>query len=435
VKRITRRRLGAVIAAFAALAVVAALMVPMASASVSWTLNTQASYQGDNLWVNGEPMMTLSGDGTTLTQVFTSDYNLSSPHWPPYNCTPSKTGFNSGTWVSQSTDGGTTWSPRVRTSPATRYADRSTLAQDGSNLYLIYVTQKCYGENGTGSGPRQMFVRVSTDGGATWGTAKALTPKTGRVDYPWIAAANGVVLVAYTDANTGNVYVIRTTDGFSTMKKTKLGTTTATYSYYGPEGLYGFPSIGFDGTLGAITWTASNKGKIVTRTTTNGGASWAAVKTLATSGGNANGSASEGAAVSGRVGVTWTSKTGVYYQEFNGTWSAKWKAYTVAAPYVGVSWAAPGLFGSGQVGLAFSACKVAGCNINSKANSDMVWVESTDGGANWSSPTVLSQQPLSYNVNTYANVIWKDATTRYVIWNSIKGNYGAYGLQMSTGVG
>ena len=78
--------------------------------------------------------------------------------------------------LSESTDGGSTWSsPRV-VNPEVAGLDRFTpaVAANGGNVYISYRTR---GDNGTAPDVSENFV-VSTDGGATFGAEQAAGPPT-----------------------------------------------------------------------------------------------------------------------------------------------------------------------------------------------------------------------------------------------------------------
>jgi hypothetical protein len=386
-------------------------------------------------WSNGEPMMAVSTSGT-ISVAFSSDYNTHD--WGGGSCVPGSLNHYVGVFFEQSTDGGATWTTRVRMDPPTTFADRASLAQDGSTIGYVYVTQKCYAMNGTATRPRQLFFLASTDGGATWSAPRALSPARGRVDYPAIAMANGVIMITWTNSNDGRVMLARSTDGGSTFTKSRVGLTHAAYTgFYGAEGYGALPSLGFDGTYAVLSYTASNTGEVITRTSTDAGLTWSAKKVLVKSGSNLNASATDGSAASGRVGVSWTTKSGVYYREFDGTWGATHLVFaTPSDGYASTQWAAPALFGSAQVGVAIPACKVKGCAINSTSETDLLWVESSDAGATWTTPTTLQANNSTMQTNTYPCVVWDPSTsTRYVAWTAVKSSWVGNNVFLTEGVG
>lgn len=78
--------------------------------------------------------------------------------------------------LSESTDGGGTWSPPRVVNPEVAGLDRFTpaVAADGGNVYVSYRTR---GDNGTAPDVSENYV-VSTDGGATFSTEQAAGPPT-----------------------------------------------------------------------------------------------------------------------------------------------------------------------------------------------------------------------------------------------------------------
>jgi hypothetical protein len=78
--------------------------------------------------------------------------------------------------LSESTDGGSTWSSPRQVNPAAAGMDRFTpaVAANGGNVYISYRTR---GDNGTAPDVSENFV-VSTDGGTTFGTEQTAGPPT-----------------------------------------------------------------------------------------------------------------------------------------------------------------------------------------------------------------------------------------------------------------
>jgi hypothetical protein len=132
-------------------------------------------------------------------------------------------------FVARSMDGGVTWqSVNVFTAPKGAVEDNifPSLAVDPSNS-AVYATW---------SDQAHVYVAKSTDLGATWSTAKAVTAAhVATAVEPWAAARNGTVDVVYYGTTTAgnsntetsavwNVYLSRSTNGGSTYTQTQVTT-------------------------------------------------------------------------------------------------------------------------------------------------------------------------------------------------------------------
>jgi hypothetical protein len=138
--------------------------------------------------------------------------------------------------VFRTTNGGTSWTRNVPDTLFTgaTYATSSvtTVASDASGtLVLVYSGSLAVGANG------HVYVRRSTDSGATWGARTELTTSAGGADATSVAAAGkaaGQFTVTWMDARGGgwNVWQRGSTDGgltWSADAKVSDSTTGATY--------------------------------------------------------------------------------------------------------------------------------------------------------------------------------------------------------------
>jgi hypothetical protein len=335
-----------------------------------------------------------------------------------------------GIFYRRSTNGGTTWLTPVRVSPATKHAARGVVAAYTSRVYVAYVTQTKWVRYSR-TAPRILYVRKNeTYGSGTWKTAVRLSSLTGRVDYPSIAVAGSVVYVAYTDAATGSVKVAISRDRATSWATRSLGTTTNALS----DGKAGLPSVSAYGSLVVVAWTADSNGKVVVKVSKDAGVTWTG-GTLATTGSDS----ATTAATSGRLSVAWPSSDGLRIR----TWKASaWgPTVTVAPPGTpgAYAWFATGaiaLRGTGQTGAAWAACH-ADCATGSP-KLDLVWSESTDGGATFPHRQVIVDGTAGgpvYPANWYPSIVWATATTRYVLhWAETIGE-GVYTVQVRTGSG
>ena len=418
-------------------------------------------------WVDGEPTSdpVITGGATDYLEAqFASDFVPGSSL--SYKCpTPagkfkmgtysermaidSATGVPSGTWTDGSDDvtGGA-----FRTNPLNMIAERTGLAADGADSWILYASQVCYYSNKAGSGKRVLYVRHNDnylDPVATYDPAVRLTSAKGRVDYPYIDAEDGLVVVAWTDANKCNVFVSTSTNGGATFTKHKVGTTTNHYFGYGDEGCSAQPAVGTDGDLVGVALQTTKKGKAVARMSTNKGVTWGPNFTLAPSGTNKNASLLGAGAAEGRIGFSWTTPTGLFYVEASPAFGTKMKIATTPDAMVPKHWAYEGpavaLFGAGQVGVAFGACRnkttSTSCPQGNKiSQEDLLYVESADNGATWPEPpTLVALAGLKRSAtanNNWPSLDFYDADTRFLLWTAWDPYYTTgYFVLASTGEG
>ena len=195
---------------------------------------------------------------------------------------------------------GSTWSAAERLNPSRQHALRLGLAASGSRVYATWVSQTKIVKY-SGTAPRVLYVRVNTKHGGSsyWKSAVRLSSRTGRVDYPTIAASGYDVHVAWTDSVGGGVKVATSRDRGVTWRTASVGSTTLANS----SGRTGVPAVALAGSTVAVAWIADKSGTVKARVSTDRGAHWGTTFTV---GSGANGSV--GVAVRGnRVAVTWTT--------------------------------------------------------------------------------------------------------------------------------
>lgn len=335
-------------------------------------------------------------------------------------------GSKLGVFYSRSSDGGSTWKAFKRVSPSSKHADRGVIAASGSRVYVGYVTQTKW-VHYSHKAPRVLYVRTNTSyGSGDWKTAKRLTPLTGRVDYPSMAAYGKNVYVAYTNASTGTVKVAISRDRGTTWTTTALGSTTNALN----DGITGAPSVSAYGSLVVVAWTADANGTIRAKVSDDKGVTWSSATLAAT----AEGWATTGAA-SGRLSVAWAVDGGLTVR----TWRpSAWESEVAVAPpgeldtYAWHLTPAIALQGSGQTGIAWSGCRFD-CD-SSNPGLEILWSESTDGGATFphSQVVVATNQGSQH---WYPSVVWGSATTRYLLHSSDAWEGGGYAINIRTGSG
>lgn len=325
-------------------------------------------------------------------------------------------------YIRSSTGTTLSWSTGFRLNPKDQHASTLGLAAAGSKVYAIWVSQTKW-INYNPTAPRVLYVRVNRKHGVKteWRASKALTSSTGRVDYPVIAAAGTDAHIAYTNGNSGNVYVASSRDQGVTWKKTNVGSTTIELS----DGMSGFPAIAANGSTVAVCWLSDVFGTVDCRVSTDRGVTWGATTEV--------GSESTGymsVAVRGtRVAVLWATPTDIVLaQRDAGTWSEPQVIpaadLTGATPEVLERYAPlVVLQDDDRIGIAWSSA--------SEFSTDMYWAESADGGAIWHEAFWRGEHAR----NDWTSAVWVSANKRYLVWNSWSENSGDYELFLSQGDG
>jgi uncharacterized delta-60 repeat protein len=322
---------------------------------------------------------------------------------------------------------GSTWSTPKRINPKSQHGDRVGLAAAGSRVYVTWVSQKKVIKYSP-TAPRVLYVRVNAKHGAAtkWKSTIRLTSKTGRVDFPTVAAAGADAYVAYTDAVTGSVKVAISHDKGATWKKRSLGTTTLSTK----EGKAGWPSVAVSGSTVAVTWIAAKSGRILARVSTDRGATWSAAVEVGT---QSNGGLSI-AVRDTRIAVAWTTfHEVVLRQRLDGTWG---DALVVASldPLADPSPFGPAVALQDPERIAVTWSEE---NDNSDGWSDLRWAESANGGTIWyqSQALALATASSSRRGNDWPSVLWPAGGTRYIAWNGWTYNTTRYRLYLRKGTG
>jgi hypothetical protein len=116
--------------------------------------------------------------------------------------------------IARSIDGGHNWLTSTVSGSHTNLTDPCVQAAGGGRWHLSYIAS-----GGVGGSDFDVFVRTSTDGGATFGAPVAVTNDSNFDDKPYMAARGSDVLVAYADfgVSPAKVHAVRSTDGGATF--------------------------------------------------------------------------------------------------------------------------------------------------------------------------------------------------------------------------
>jgi len=274
-----------------------------------------------------------------------------------------------------------------------------SIAVDGENIYMAW-------EDDTPGNP-EIYFRVSTDGGYTWGAAKKLTNNTGNSANPAIAVNGTNVYVVWQNDTTGNpnmsdIYLRMSADGGNTWAAAKRLTSNA--------GNSANPSIAVDNLNVYVVWNDDTTGnpEIYFRESNNGGSTWAVPQSLTS---NAGDSLNPAIAVNGsNVYVTWEDNTPGNYEVF-----------VMKSTNGGTTWKQTRLTqNAGE--SANPSITVKGSNIyvawedNTPGNYEIFVKRSTDGGTTWKQTRLTQNAGDSLNPAIAANglnvyVVWQDDTT------------------------
>jgi hypothetical protein len=344
-----------------------------------------------------------------------------------------------GLYLVSSEDRGLSWSAPTRVSQPQKHADRGAVAASGDRLYAAWVTQRSYERFDPGA-PRVLYVRANTNGGGpnAWGPVIRLSKQKGRVDAPAIAATGNRVFVAWTDAASGDVRLAFSDDAGATWTRKVVG--KAKGSDPGGEGRLGLPAVAATGSAVGVTWLASPSGGVKARLSTNGGSAWRPTVSLAGSGGRANGGSPSAAGAGDTLAFAWTTGPGVWARTWTGgAWSPSRRLATFGGggTYRGGYDAEVAITPAGRLGVAWSGCRTAGCNLDSTlARVDLLWSGSSDGGASWRTPQLVrgTQQP-DQRISDGASAAWLDADTRILLYDAWVPGFTTYRLVARMGNG
>jgi hypothetical protein len=427
---ILRAALAAVLAVVLALVLTGAwFLTRPAVAAVAWGPQRTVA---DWAWSTGSSLA-VTGSGATLVVHELSSSDFADGHFATDH------GPYEGVFLSSSQDHGQSWSAPVRVSQPSKHADRGALAADGDHLYAVWVTRASY-DHYSPSGRRVLYFRANTAAGGSngWGSTVRLSKTKGRVDQASVAADGGRVYVVWTDANSGDVRLALSPDGGKTWKRSVLGKAKA--SDPTGEGRIGLPSIAAAGANVGVSWLATPNGIVKARLSTNGGRAWHPPITLASSGGAADEGSPSVAGVGDRLAFAWTTPSGVWVKTWSGgSWSASVQVATFAGTsiYSGGYDAAVSLTGTDGIGVAWSACRSAGCATTSAlTRTNLLWSQSVDGGVTWSGASLVhGANTADQTINDGASIVWLDASTRLLSYAGSVSGLTTYRLYARVGSG
>jgi hypothetical protein len=390
-------------------------VVGVALGAVTW--QTQLPVPGYDNWSGREALARSSTSAAAYQQVIYSTNVIN-------NVPVSDSGPYQPVLHRRLLEGTNTWSPAFRLTASGEHGDRGTIAAAGRWVVAAWVSIDSV-DSYDPAGPRRLHWRANGNSGdpSAWGdtlvTGDVCTPggcTPARIDRASMTVGTSNLLMAYTDGNTGEIILSSLSLPFQGGTGGPVATTTATN---GAEGFAGEPSVARSGSLAVLAWRADNAGTIRAMISTNGGGTWGPPSTVAT---GAIGAPSADAS-GGRAAVSWVASNGIKLRIHAGSaWGTTRTAQTFGSTltYKGGTAVAVDLVGGSSVGVAYTACRAAGCSTaTGGAGIDVLWRESSNNGMSWFPARVLSNSATTnatYRRGEAPSVDWPLATQRSVLF-------------------
>jgi hypothetical protein len=147
----------------------------------------------------------------------------------------------------KSSDGGATWQSAQRITNNSGNSIVPTIEVNGLTVYLAWADYT--------PGNGEIYFGKSSDGGATWQPAARLTDNSGESFAPRLAISGAGVYLVWQDKTPGNyeIYLRKSTDGGATWKASQRLTKTPGYS--------GYSKIAVTGSSIFIVWSDTPPGR------------------------------------------------------------------------------------------------------------------------------------------------------------------------------
>jgi hypothetical protein len=311
------------------------------------------------------------------------------------------------TWYRRSTNSGTTWgTPILLSRPSVGEAGVPAIDASGSAVDAVWIEGDdiVRGLNST------VIYRRSTDGGLTWLDPIQLSATLGSAGFPRVLhAASGRVLVTWTDAVSGSIYVRVSTNGGATFAAASLLGTTTSKPFAG--GLRdAFPVLAQGSGIVYVAYFAGPHSLRVRRST-NLGASWTTYTTISTTGDGfeAPGIAAVGSTVVVGYGTVTSADEWTVIRRSTDK-GAHWSSPVAISPASGTRSFSPVLtYRSGAFRLVFERCGTSSCS------SSDTWYRASTTGSTWTTATKASSRHRTYDYPADVDV----ATKVLVLYNDV----------------
>jgi len=318
----------------------------------------------------------------------------------------------------RSADQGATWSdPVVVSRPDDRGSGAPAMVVAGAVIHVVWYALD------PSTGEAAVWYRRSGDGGASWGEATALSdPGMTNVGFPQIAVAGSAVVVAYTDAETGDVHVARSGDGGTSFQPAiTVGTTT--WKYYSDDSLEGAPALAAGTGVVYLAYAASSR-VVKLRRSLDGGAHWTTAVTMETASSGEPRIAANGASailVSGFYDSKTNSRAVVRRTTNKG---ATWTANATVSVGSKASGAGPIAYGGGRWRLLYQQCIAQPCATTGPRIA--LWYRDSADGVTWSAATRATNPArdawtggIAYGPGSRTWIAWSGTTDQEAVEGNV----------------
>ena len=316
----------------------------------------------------------------------------------------------------KSTNSGSTWgTPVILSRPGSGTAGLAVIDANGAAVDAAWVE----GDAILASSDSVIRYRRSTDSGATWQAPFNVSPNNESAGMPRIGhkPSSATLGVIWTNTANGKIYVRISTDNGATWK-TRINLATITNKPYGGTLLEGFPVLAFGtGVIYAGYYSAAKTLKL--RRSTDNGVTWKTAQSIATNAASwwsPSIAANSSTAVFGYGAESSTDNWTVYRRTIDK--GATWGAVASLAPSSGSPAFQPVLqYRSGAFRAIYEKC-------NSTCSSSAVYYRTSTTGSTWSTAITASVHsggsfaaPADVDVATSVLVLYVDYSNG---WNNVK---------------
>ena len=411
---------------------------PVAAAEPDVTWTTPASIAPAGARSCDQALARLSeSTGTILFAVYGRGKSIDAPTAP------------SGVYLRRSSDRGRTWGSPVKL--AGIWARCPAVAAEGRTVAVAWLdptastAAAATASASSSASAGQVAVRVSVDGGRTWGPTRHVpTPR--RAEEPSVAVAGGRIHVAWTDQGTltsgrdrwARVAMSSNRGATWTLARLDSVPTLGTHHQY-PSGGVGLAA---SGATVLAAWTRLGSLQVVARTSLDGGRTWERPVVLGTLANYRNDvclsddmtrtctvpavAVGETVGTRRRLVVAWPAALGTTgvnpridlrvathgswgpvrsVSDDTGTPYRRFRALQVTLPW------------GGAIGLAWIACPGVGCFYDpiygpASGVDDVLWRETYDNGATWTDTDTVAEdwQDGGYMQTGWLSLVWSPKT-------------------------